>query len=159
MGTDPSKTFEDYEVSETYETKGRTATESDIRLFIGATDSTHRNHVDHEYCDQHPVFDGVAVQGVLTLGVADAFVADAVSKDAILALNYGHDSVRYLEPVYPGDTISGTIEITDTDKRDNDWGIVTMDVTLVNQDDVDVLYESHLMLIATADNPNAEELA
>lgn len=158
MESNLSKTFEEYEVGQTFETGGRTATESDIRLFIGATDSTHRNHVDREYCKEHPIFEGIAVQGVLTLGIADAFVADAVSKDAVLALNYGHDSVRYLEPVYPGDTISGTIEITETNQRNEHWGLITMDVELGNQDGVDVLYERHLMLIATANHPYVEDL-
>jgi acyl dehydratase len=50
--------------------------------------------------------------------------------------------------VYVGDTISGTIEIVDTQTKTDVWGLLSMDVTLSNQDDETVLFEKHKMLIS-----------
>jgi acyl dehydratase len=71
-----------------------------------------------------------------------------VSRDAAYGLNYGHDDVRYLNPVYIGDTISGVIEVDDREVRNKTWGLLTLDVLLVNQDSQEVLVENHKMLIS-----------
>lgn len=142
------KVFTDYDVGETYHARGRTVTHSDIRMFIGATDATHPNHVNSEYAENHPIFDGIVVPGVLTLGLADAFCAQKISRPAAYGMNYGHDNIRYLEPVYVNDTISGNIEIAETANYDDTWGLLTLDVEMVNQDNDIVLVENHEMLIA-----------
>lgn len=151
------KTFEDYAIGETYETRGRTITHADIRMWIGATDGSHPNHVDAEYVEDHPIFEDIVAPGLLTLSLADAYCAQEVSRDAAFGMNYGHDRVRYLGPVYVGDTISGTIEIADKEDRDDVWGLLTLEVTLHNQNGEDVLYEEHGMLIAKTDDPTALE--
>lgn len=142
------RVFDDYEVDESYQTRGRTVTHSDIRMWIGSTDATHPNHVNSEYADSHPVFDDVVAPGVHTLGLADAFCADTISRPAAYGMNYGHDNVRYLAPVYVGDTISGEVTVADTESKDDTWGLLTLDVELTNQDGETVLVEDHLMLIA-----------
>lgn len=142
------RVFEEYEVGETYHTRGRTVTHSDIRMWIGATDGTHPNHVNSEYAADHPVFDDIVAPGVYTLGLADAFCAKTVSRPAAYGMNYGHDNVRYLAPVYVGDTVSGSVTITETESKDDTWGLLTLDVELTNQNDETVLVEDHKMLIA-----------
>lgn len=142
------RVFDDYETGETYRTRGRTVTDSDIRMWIGATDATHPNHVNREYARDHPVFDDVVVPGVLTLGLADAACAETVSRPAAYGMNYGHDDVRYLNPVYVGDTIAGEVTVAETESRDDTWGLLHLDVELANQDGEAVLVEDHLMLIA-----------
>ncbi|MEF8905059.1 MAG: MaoC family dehydratase N-terminal domain-containing protein [Haloarculaceae archaeon] len=47
------RTFEDFEVGQRFETGGRTATEADIRMFVGATGPTDPIHVDHDYAADH----------------------------------------------------------------------------------------------------------
>lgn len=147
------RTFEDFEVDETYRTSGRTVTESDIRMFVGATGSTDPIHVDHEYAENHPLIENVVAQGTLALGLTDGLVVEAVAGDAALSMNYGHDEVRYLAPVYPGDTLSATVEVVETTRRDEEWGVVVVDVEVQNQDDRTVLVETHRLLVATAENP------
>lgn len=151
---DITKTFEDFSVGDTFESDGRTVTEADIRLFIGATGATHPNHVDREFATGHPVLDldDVVAQGVLTLSVADGFVSEALGEgETLLAANYGYDRVRFLDPVYPGDTVGATIEVADREERDDDWGRLTLDVTVTNQDGDAVLVAENLQLVATED--------
>lgn len=151
---DITKTFEDFSVGDTFESDGRTVTEADIRLFIGATGATHPNHVDREFATGHPVLDldDVVAQGVLTLSVADGFVSEALGEgETLLAANYGYDRVRFLDPVYPGDTVGATIEVADREERDDDWGRLTLDVTVTNQDGDAVLVAENVQLVATED--------
>lgn len=55
------RTFENFAVGNQFESDARTVTEADIRLFVGAAGSTYPAHVDHEYCADHPLVDGVKV--------------------------------------------------------------------------------------------------
>jgi acyl dehydratase len=151
------RTFQDYEIGERFESEGRTVTEADIRMFVGATGSTHPAHVDHEYCADHPLVDGVVAHGTLTLAVTDGFLADEVTAPAALALNYGHENVRYVEPVYPGDTLTAEMEIVETDQRSEEWGSLTLDVELTNQDDDAVLTETQTVVVATSENESVRD--
>ncbi|WP_226043260.1 MaoC/PaaZ C-terminal domain-containing protein [Natrinema sp. DC36] len=144
--------FEDFEMGEQYETEGRTVTDSDIRQFVGASGSTDPIHVDREYADAHPLVDDVVLQGTLLLGIADGFLVDAIASDAALAMNYGHDEVRYLESVSPGETVHAEIEIVDTEFRNEAWGLVTARVELVNDDGETAVIDVHRLLVATGDN-------
>lgn len=157
MTPDTARTFESFEVGEMHRTSGRTVTDSDIRLFVGATGSTDPIHVDREYAADHPIVDGVVAQGTLTLAVADGLVVEAIAGDAALSMNVGHDEVRYVSPVYPGDTLSATVEVVETERRDDDWGVIVARVEVVNQDGSAVLTESHRLLVATSENPQLGE--
>ena len=148
-----TRTFEDFEVGQRFETGGRTATEADIRMFVGATGSTDRIHVDHDYAEAHPLVDDVVCHGTLTLAITDGLLADEIAQDAALAMNYGHDGVRYLGPVYPGDTLTATAEVTGTREKGDGWGVVVTDVEVRNGDGETVLVETHRFLVATADHP------
>lgn len=147
-----SKRFEDFETGETYHSSGRTLTESDIRQFIGATGSTDPIHVDHEYAKEHPLVEGVVAQGTLLLGVTDGFLVEMVANDAALAMNHGHDEVRYLKPVYPGDTLEAVGEIVGTELQSEEWGVVTVELEVTNQNDERVLVDIHRLLVATGKN-------
>ena len=147
-------TFEDFEVGQRFETGGRTATEGDIRMFVGATGSTDRIHVDHDYAADHPLVNDVVCHGTLALAITDGLLANEIAQDAALAMNYGHDGVRYLGPVHPGDTLTATAEVTETREKEAGWGVVVTDVEVRNGDDETVLVETHRFLVATADNPD-----
>ena len=97
-------------------------------------------------------WDDVVAQGVLTLSVADGFVSATLGEgETLLAANYGYDRVRFLDPVYPGDTVSATIEVAECEARDDDWGRLVLDVTVTNQDGDVVLVAENVQLVATED--------
>jgi 3-hydroxybutyryl-CoA dehydratase len=139
--------FEDYEPGQSFVSRGRTVTDADIRLFVGATNCDHPNHTDAEYCRAHPIFDRPCAQGVLVLGLLDGFLAEVVTTKMEASLNYGHDKVRYLKPTYIDDTVHAEIEVTECVGRDEQWGVVHFDARAVNQDGETVLYESHLVMV------------
>ena len=134
------KYYEDYEIGEKQVTSSRTMTEADIRLFIGCSDNTQPVHVDEEYCKRHPAIKGCIVQGVLTLGVADGFMAREIGPSKVPTVHYGHDKVRYIKPVYPGDSIHCETEVIDKYEKNEQFGVVTWNVNVVNQNNEVVLF-------------------
>ena len=134
------KYFEDYEIGEKQITSARTMTEADIRLFIGCSDNTHPNHVDAEFCKNNPTTGRCVVQGVLTLGVADGFMAREIAPTKVPTVHYGHDKVRYIRPVFPGDTIHCETEVIEKSDKNDDFGVVTWNTWVKNQNDEVVLF-------------------
>jgi acyl dehydratase len=146
MSTITEKYWDDYEVGDEIRTLGRTLMDADIRLFIGATDATHPAHVDAEYCRSHP-FQRIVVPGALTLGVIDGLVVRYVVPRMLKIAHYGYDRIRFLGPVYPGDTISMTATVVEKRERNTEFGIVVFDYDVRNQDGQTVVALRDLQMI------------
>jgi len=144
--------FEDFAVGQTFTSRGRTMTEADIRLFIGATGADHPIHTDSAHSRSHPVLRDVCMQGLLNLSVLDGFLVDTLTRRMPLVMNYGHDKVRYLAPVYCGDKIHAEMEISACDLRDADYGKVAIDCVLRNQHGEAVVFDRHLLIVGTRDH-------
>ena len=134
------KYFEDYQIGEIQISSGRTMTEADIRLFIGCSDNTHPVHVDAEYCKKFPAIGRPIIQGILTLGVADGFMAKEVAPTKVASVHYGHEKIRYIHPVYPGDTIHCRFEVVAKSIKNEEFGVGTWNVLVLNQNDEPVLF-------------------
>lgn len=139
--------LEDYHVGQRFVSRGRTLTHSDIRLHVGATGADHPNHTDEEYCRQHPILEGVCAHGLLILGLVDGFITETVIHGMAPSMNYGHDKVRYLKPVYVGDTVHAEMEIVELRPRDEDWGVLRLEVRALNQRGECVVYDDHLLIV------------
>lgn len=134
------KYFEDYTVGERHTTGGRTMTEADIRLYIGASDNSHPVHVDREYCKKHPAVNDCVVQGCLVLGTVDGFMAREIVPSDVPVLHYGYDKVRFVRPVYPGDTIHCEVVVVDRKVKNDDLGIVCFEISVYNQNGETVIF-------------------
>ncbi|MDW5597422.1 MaoC/PaaZ C-terminal domain-containing protein [Conexibacter stalactiti] len=139
--------FEDFAVGQRFTSGGRTVTDADIRLYLGATGTAHPNHTDEEYCRRHPILEGVCAPGVLVLGLVDAFIAETVTQQMTSSMNYGHDKVRYVRPVYTRDTVHAEIEIVECAPRDEEWGLVKLEARAVNQRGEAVLFDAHVIVV------------
>jgi len=144
--------FEDFQKGQKLLSRGRTVTEADIRLFIGATGSDHPIHTDEEHGRRHPLLKEACVQGLLSLSVLDGFLVDSLTRRMPVVLNYGHDKVRYLAPVYCKDTIRAELEIADCEYRNSDYGTVAIDCVLKNQKNEAVLFDRHLLIVGTKEH-------
>jgi acyl dehydratase len=139
--------YEDYSPGQSWTSRGRTVTDADIRNYLGATGTEHPNHSDEEYARQHPLLRGVCAPGVLVLGIVDGVIADELTRYMATSMNYGHEKVRYLRPVYVGDTIHAEVRVTECHERDAEWGVVTVEALAKNQDGEAVLFDSHLLIV------------
>lgn len=138
--------FEDYMVGSTRETTGRTITETDIVLHAGQTGDFYPHHMDAEWCKSWEPFRQRVAHGTLIFSVAVGLTAGVINSDAF---SYGYDRLRFIKPVFIGDTIR--VRVTIADKRDHakhrDQGIVSERCEVINQHGETVLACDHLLLV------------
>lgn len=77
-------------------------------------------------------FGDVIASGIHTLAIMQRLTVQALYERWAIVAGRGLDRVRFVEAVRPGDTITGTIEVTDL-QLDETRGRVTMHNELVNQ--------------------------
>lgn len=138
--------FEDYELGETRTTVGRTITEADIVLHAGQTGDFFPHHMDAEWMANQPAGQRMA-HGTLILSVAVGMSAGDINPQS---MSYGYDRIRFIKPVFIGDTITVTAEITekaDHKRMAETHGYVHELVTVVNQRGETVLVLTHLYLV------------
>ncbi len=136
--------FEEYELGAERLTLGRTITETDIVLHAGQTGDFYPHHMDAEWCKTQEFGQRVA-HGTLVFSVAVGMTAGAVNP---LAFSYGYDRLRFVKPVFIGDTITCTVTIADKrDHRRPDHGMVVERCEVFNQRDEVVLACDHLLLV------------
>jgi acyl dehydratase len=137
--------FEDYIVGTQRTTTGRTITEADIVLHAGQTGDFYPHHMDEEWCRTQPFGRRIA-HGTLIFSVGVGLTASIVNPYAI---SYGYDRLRFIRPVFIGDTIRVAVAIKekrDIAKRPN-HGIVVEECEVVNQKNEPVLVCEHLLLV------------
>jgi 3-hydroxybutyryl-CoA dehydratase len=84
----------------------KTVSESDVYLFAGITGDISPNHTDAEYMKATRFGQRVA-HGALTLGYVSTCSTRLISMLGDRpTVNYGYDRVRFVNPVFFGDTIT-----------------------------------------------------
>jgi acyl dehydratase len=139
-----SRFFEDYSVGDARETLGRTITETDVVMHAGQTGDFYPHHMDAEWCKTQDFGQRIA-HGTLIFSVAVGMTAGAINPEAF---SYGYDRLRFIKPVFIGDTIR--VKVSIKEKRDHkrpDHGVVSELVEVFNQRDETVLACEHLLLV------------
>jgi len=88
----------------------RTVSESDVYLFAGISGDLDPNHVDEEYC-RGTSFGHRIAHGALILGYTSAASTQILHAFDRPMVSVGYDRVRFLKPVYFGDTVTVNYEI------------------------------------------------
>ena len=138
--------FEDYIIGSSRTSTGRTITEADIVLHAGQTGDFYPHHMDAEWCATQP-FGARMAHGTLILSVSVGMLAGEINE---AAMSYGYDKVRFISPVFIGDTITSHAIIAEKRehaKRPEDFGIVEEKVTVVNQKGETVIAFVHVYLV------------
>ena len=137
--------FDDYSIGERRTTTGRTITEADIVLHAGQTGDLYPHHMDAVWAAAQPFGRRIA-HGTLVMSIAVGMTAGDINPRS---MSYGYDRVRFVRPVFIGDTVTTTAEIVD--KRDHptrtEHGLVDERVTVKNQDGDVVLALVHVYLV------------
>lgn len=137
--------FEDYEVGFSRRTLGRTLTETDIVIHAGQTGDFFPHHMDAQWCATQDFKRRIA-HGTLVLSIGIGMTASAINPRS---MSYGYDRVRFIRPVFIGDTLTVTARITE--RRDHPkrktHGVVVEAVEIANQHGELVLACEHLYLV------------
>lgn len=138
------KYFEDFALEEKRFTKGRTVTESDIVIHAGQSGDFFPHHMDEEWCKTQPFKKRIA-HGTLIFTIAIGLTADFVNE---VSMTYGYDRLRFIKPVFIGDTIKVTITIKEMkEHKKPGFGLVTEQVETFNQHNELVMVCDHLLLV------------
>lgn len=136
--------FEDYELGSERTTLGRTITETDIVVHAAQTGDFYPHHMDAEWCKTQEFGQRVA-HGTLIFSVAVGMTAGAVNR---VAFSYGYDRLRFIKPVFIGDTITSTVTIAEKrDHKRSEMGIVVEHLDVRNQGGEVVLVADQLLLV------------
>ena len=123
----------------------KTVSESDVYLFAGITGDLSPNHVNQTYMEAS-AWGRRMVHGALLIGFVSTASTLAIAhcrddkEETPVAV--GFDRVRFLAPVFLGDTVTVTYTIAqiDFERRRS-----TADVKITNQDDTLVAVSGHLL--------------
>ena len=121
----------------------KTIGESDISLFAGITGDFSPNHVNAEYMKTTP-YGAIIAHGVLIIGLMSTCstrVLNLAQTDRP-AVSYGYDRIRFVKPVFVGDTVTVTYDITGEDRADSR---TTATVTARNQHGDVVAVATHML--------------
>lgn len=86
----------------------KTVTETDMVLFSGITGDFASNHTDEEYMRSSP-YGTRHVHGALVIGFMSTVAAKAIENarpEGLTPVSLGYDRIRFVKPVYPGQTLS-----------------------------------------------------
>jgi acyl dehydratase len=127
------KYFEDFRVGETDELGSHTMTEAEIVAFARKYDPQ-PFHVDPGAA-RASIYGGLIASGWHTCAIVMRLCADASERERGAATGSpGVDSCRWLQPVRPGDTLTGRTEVLDVKpSRTKPLGFVRRRVEMLNQ--------------------------
>jgi len=119
----------------------KTVSESDVYLYAGITGDLDPNHVDEEFARKTSLGHRVA-HGTLILGYTSAASTRILENFDRPMVSVGYDRVRFLKPVYFGDTITVDYEI-ESIERERERTIAKIEVK--NQHGDLVAVATHIM--------------
>jgi len=126
------KHFEDLAIGETLVTGTRTLTEQDVDAFAELSGDHFYAHTDEAAAAANPLFGARVAHGYLVLSAAAGLFVDP-DPGPVLA-NFGLERLRFVKPVYFGDTIGVRLTVKSKTVRPDGSGEVTWDVGVTNGD-------------------------
>lgn len=139
------KFYEDFNVGDSFETPRRTVTEADIVNFAGISGDFNPLHIDEVFARQ-TIFGRRVAHGLLTLAIVSGLWMRLGFFEGSITAFYGIDRLRFVKPVFAGDTIMAKIKVTEKVERGNS-GVITFDNEVYNQrGEVVLTFQAKLLL-------------
>ena len=120
-------------------TFSKTITEADIQGFADLTGDRNPLHLDAQFA-RRSRFGRPIAHGLLVAGIISAALGTRLPGAGAI---YVSQSLRFLKPVYPGDTVTAPVEVT---AWQEDRGVVTLRTTCANQSG-DVIIDGEAVLL------------
>ncbi|HEY0164567.1 MAG TPA: phenylacetic acid degradation bifunctional protein PaaZ, partial [Sphingomicrobium sp.] len=127
------RTMSELTIGDTLKTASRTVTIADIEHFAEFTGDNFYAHMDEEAAKASPIFEGRVAHGYLILSFAAGLFVDP-DPGPVLA-NTGLENLRFLTPLYPGDSMRVELTVKTKSVRDEEKGEVRWAVYIFNQKD------------------------
>ena len=139
--------YEDVVVGEERDSAFHTVTLADIKAFAEITLDDHPLHWDEEFC-KSTVFGRPIAHGLYGLSLIEGLKTKLGLYLHTSFGSLGWDEVRFLKPIFPDDTVHVRLRFAHKRKsRKPDRGVVTEQVSLLNQHAVVVTEARHATLL------------
>lgn len=140
--------FEEIEVGDGLETAGRTITGADVANFAGVSGDFNDLHTDAERMRESSFGERIA-HGALVFSISTGLLWQARERPSHVVALYGIDRLRFVAPVFLGDTVSARSEVVGREPREHPTanGVVRREVTVSNQEGETVLSYEMLTLV------------
>lgn len=137
--------FEDYEIGSSRTTYGRTITETDFVVHAGHTGDFFPHHMDAEFMKTQAFGQRIA-HGTMVFSIGVGLTASIINP---VAFSYGYDRMRFVRPVFIGDTIHTrtTILTKEDDPKRSTMGRVVERTEVINQKNDVVLVADHIYIV------------
>jgi oxepin-CoA hydrolase / 3-oxo-5,6-dehydrosuberyl-CoA semialdehyde dehydrogenase len=120
-------------IGDSWKTGSRAVTIADIEHFAEFTGDKFYAHMDEDAARASPIFAGRVAHGYLILSFAAGLFVDP-GPGPVLA-NTGLENLRFLTPLYPGDSMRVELTVRSTSLKSEETGVVRWAVEIFNQRD------------------------
>ena len=120
-------------IGDTWKTPSREVTIEDIEHFADFTGDKFYAHMDEEAAKASPIFEGRVAHGYLILSFAAGLFVWP-DPGPVLA-NTGLENLRFLTPLYPGDSMRVELAVRSKSLKSEETGVVRWAVEVFNQRD------------------------
>ncbi len=124
----------------------KTVSESDVYLFAGITGDLSDVHCNEEYMRRgafgHRIAHGVLALGFMSTASTLMYTPHLPYYEGFTGVSQGYDRVRFVGPIYFGDTITVTYTVT---RLEQDRRRALADVVVTNQRSETVSTATHIM--------------
>lgn len=127
------KRIGELDIGYTLKTASRTVTMEDVEHFAHFTGDTFYAHMDEEAAKASPIFEGRVAHGYLVLSFAAGLFVE--SEPGPVLANTGLENLRFVTPLYPGDTMRVELTVKSKSVRNEEMGEVRWAVYVYNQRD------------------------
>ena len=143
--------FEDFAIGDSGESAvARTVSESDVYEIAGLSGSYNQLHTDAEYMKDTD-YGRRLVQNTLLIVLMEGLYKRIPGWDPEVVAAYGRDGLRFINPVFIGDTLDLEMEVVEKEPKEA-GGVVTFEQRLYNQDDELVAVGEYLLLLASRES-------
>lgn len=139
------KHYEAYQINRVVESAGRTITEADIVHFSGISGDHHALHTDAEFASGS-LFGRRIAHGALVFSIATGLFIQMEGSNQALTAYYGIDRLRFVHPVFIGDTVRVRVRVVEKAVKDEIRGLVTFEKIVLNQQEQTVIAYTDKML-------------
>jgi len=139
--------WEDFEVGQTFESVGRTVTETDFVMHSMFAGDWTELHTNKHFAEEGP-FEGRVAHGPMTFVLATGFVYRCGIVERTVYAFLGMNYMDIPNPVHMDDTIKLDMEVTEKKEISSidDADMVTIDTTMTNQEDT-VVFEGDMKFL------------
>lgn len=116
------KYYEEMSVGGEFDCGGRTLSAADINNYVALSGNIGSAHMN-EVAAAEAGFDGQVVHGIAVIAIQQGMALDTFKRNG--GGLYGYDKMRFIKPVYVGDTINVKVTVENLEDYDEDNGMIT----------------------------------